>query len=315
MRGAIFCLICWPLCGAFAQETHTQYYDKLGVETDSSRSYYYERWTYSEPMRNAVISYYTKSNTVRFTGGIKGFSEEQFRVYYYPNGTVKAEGHFYNKRPKGLVKSYYLNGSPQAELVFEDHKMWDVKDPAVGILNYWDSLGNQIVNGGHGKCHCDLTPFSDFVEYEDGMVVNGLKEGDWTGKIENGMSDFEELYKRGVLIQGRQNDGKDIWEYADLETDAMPRLGVKAFYEHVASVVHYPENARRKNIQGKVFVEFVIEADGKLSHIKVIRGIDEECDKEAFNAVLSAPRWDPGFRRGKPVRQRMTLPIIFTLRP
>jgi TonB family protein len=284
------------------------------METDSAHSYYYERWTYSEPSQNSVISYYTKTNTIRFTGGIKGLSEDQPRTYYYPNGSIKAEGHFTSRRPKGIVKSYYMNGSPQAELVFEDHRMWEDKDPAVGILNYWDSLGNAIVDNGHGRCHCDLTPFSDYVEYENGMVVNGLKDGKWEGKIENGSSDYEELYNKGILVQGRQNDGHDIWEYADLETDAMPRGGIKSFYQHVSSVIHYPVNARRKNIQGKVFVEFVVELDGKLSHVNVIRGIDEECDKEAFNAVLSAPRWDPGFKRGKPVRQRLTLPIIFTIR-
>ncbi len=299
---------------SFAQEHHTQFYDKKGMETDSVHSFYYEHWTYRESAQNSVISYYTATNTVRFTGGTKGLSEDQARMYYYPNGRIKAEGSFTNRRPKGLVKSYYMSGAPQAELVFEDHKIWDEKDPAVGILNYWDSVGNQIVADGHGECHCDLTPFSDFIEYENGLVVNGLKEGKWDGKIENGGSDYEELYRKGVLIQGHQNDGKDIWEYTDLETDAMPREGIKSFYQHVAEVVHYPEAARRNSIQGKVFVEFVIEIDGRLSHVKVIRGIDEECDREALNAVTSAPRWDPAFKRGKPVRQRLTLPVIFKMR-
>ncbi|HWA33053.1 MAG TPA: TonB family protein [Cyclobacteriaceae bacterium] len=313
MRWIVFGLV-FQIHSSFAQEHHTQFYDKKGMETDSAHSFYYERWTYSEPDQNTVISYYTATNTVRFTGGKKGLSEHQARTYYYPNGRIKAEGHFSNRRPTGLVKSFYANGSPQAELVFEDHKMWDEKDPAVGILNYWDSVGNQIVADGHGECHCDLTPFSDFVEYENGIVINGLKEGKWDGKIENGESDYEELYQKGILIKGRQNDGNDIWEYLDLETDAMPRGGVKSFYQHVAAVIHYPEAARRKNIEGKVFVEFVVEIDGRLSHIKVIRGIDEECDKEALNAVTSAPRWDPAFKRGKPVRQRLTLPIIFKIR-
>src|SRR5262245_15432266 len=115
---------------SFAQERHTQFYDKHGNETDSTHSFYYERWTYSEPLQNTVISYYTKTNTIRFTGGVKGLSEDQPRIYYYPNGIVKAEGHFRNHRPNGLVKSYYMSGNPQAELVFEDHTMWEEKDPA-----------------------------------------------------------------------------------------------------------------------------------------------------------------------------------------
>lgn len=299
---------------SFAQEHHTQFYDKYGMETDSAHSFYYERWTYQEPQQNSVTSYYTRTNTIRFTGGMTGLSEDQPRTYYYPNGVIKAEGHFRNHRPKGLVKSYYMNGNPEAELVFEDHKMWADKDPDLGILNYWDSLGNQLVDNGRGRCHCDLTPFSDFVEYENGMVINGLKDGKWEGQIENGGADFEELYRKGVLVQGRQNDGLDIWEYTDLESDAMPRGGIKSFYQHVASVIQYPENARRKTIQGKVFVQFVVEVDGKLSQVNVIHGIDEACDKEACNAVASALDWDPALKRGKPVRQKLTLPIIFKLR-
>jgi len=66
-------------------------------------------------------------------------------------------------------------------------------------------------------------------------------------------------------------------------------------------------------IEGKVFVEFVIEKDGSITDVKAIKGIGAGCDEEAVRILQSAPNWKPGKQRGKPVRQKMVLPISFKL--
>lgn len=68
------------------------------------------------------------------------------------------------------------------------------------------------------------------------------------------------------------------------------------------------------NIEGRVFVQFIIEKDGSISQVEAIRGIGESCDEEAVRVVASAPRWEPGKQRGKPVRVKMVLPISFKLK-
>jgi protein TonB len=71
--------------------------------------------------------------------------------------------------------------------------------------------------------------------------------------------------------------------------------------------------ARRMRVEGKVFVEFVIGKDGQITDVIVIKGIGAGCDEEAVRIIQSSPPWNPGRQRGKPVKQRMVLPIIFKL--
>jgi protein TonB len=98
-----------------------------------------------------------------------------------------------------------------------------------------------------------------------------------------------------------------------VEESAVPKGGLQAFYQFVGNNVKYPAQARRMGIEGRVFVEFVINRDGSLSEVKAIKGIGAGCDEEAVRIIQSAPAWNPAKQRGKTVRQRYTLPIIFKL--
>jgi protein TonB len=98
-----------------------------------------------------------------------------------------------------------------------------------------------------------------------------------------------------------------------VEESAAPKGGMAAFYKYVGDKMKYPPQARRMGIDGKVFVEFVINKDGSISDVKAVKGIGAGCDEEAVRVVQSAPPWSPGKQRGKPVKQRMVLPITFKL--
>jgi periplasmic protein TonB len=98
-----------------------------------------------------------------------------------------------------------------------------------------------------------------------------------------------------------------------VEETATPKGGMQAFYEYVGKKLKYPAQARRMGIEGRVFVEFVINRDGSIVDVKAIKGIGAGCDEEAVRVVQSMPAWSPGKQRGKPVRQRMVLPITFKL--
>ncbi len=98
-----------------------------------------------------------------------------------------------------------------------------------------------------------------------------------------------------------------------VEQTAAPKGGMSAFYDYVSKNIRYPAQARRMNIEGKVFVEFVVDKDGTLTNFVVVKGIGAGCDEEAVRIIQSAPPWLPAKQRGKPVRQRMVLPIYFKL--
>ncbi len=77
--------------------------------------------------------------------------------------------------------------------------------------------------------------------------------------------------------------------------------------------IRYPEIARHDGIEGRVILQFIVDEQGRVNEPKVIRGIGSGCDKEALR-VLQTVRYRPGMQRGKPVKVKMSLPVMFKLR-
>ncbi len=117
-----------------------------------------------------------------------------------------------------------------------------------------------------------------------------------------------------VIVKPVEEPKEEVDEiFTIVEESAAPKGGMAAFYKYVSDKMKYPPQARRMGIDGKVFVEFVINKDGSISDVKAVKGIGAGCDEEAVRVVQSAPSWSPGKQRGKPVKQRMVLPITFKL--
>lgn len=83
--------------------------------------------------------------------------------------------------------------------------------------------------------------------------------------------------------------------------------------EFIAKNIQYPQKAQETGIQGRVFVSFVVEPDGSVSNVKVIRGIGGGCDEEAVRVIKMTPKWNPGKQRGKAVRVSYQIPVLFKL--
>lgn len=119
-----------------------------------------------------------------------------------------------------------------------------------------------------------------------------------------------------ITIQPQEVEKEDPNEiFLVVEESAAPIGGISAFYEYVSKKMggKYPAQARRMGIEGKVFVEFVINKDGSIVDVRAMKGIGAGCDELAVKVVQEAPKWKPGKQRGKPVRQKMVLPITFKL--
>ncbi|MDA1267589.1 MAG: TonB family protein [Bacteroidetes bacterium] len=98
-----------------------------------------------------------------------------------------------------------------------------------------------------------------------------------------------------------------------VETQPNPPGGMSGWNKYLSDNLKYPTQARRMGIEGTVIVVFVINIDGTIQDVEVLRGIGGGCDEEAAKIVKNAPKWDPGKQRGRPVRTRMRLPIRFKL--
>ncbi len=98
-----------------------------------------------------------------------------------------------------------------------------------------------------------------------------------------------------------------------VETQPNPPGGMSRWNKYLSDNLKYPTQARRMGIEGTVIVVFVINTDGTIQDVEVLRGIGGGCDEEAVKVVKSSPKWNPGMQKGKAVRTRMRLPIRFKL--
>jgi protein TonB len=89
--------------------------------------------------------------------------------------------------------------------------------------------------------------------------------------------------------------------------------GYEAMMKFVAKSMRYPASARRMGIEGTVFVGFVINANGEIVDVQVVKGISKDCDIEAARVIQIMPPWKPGKQNGRPVRVRFVLPIKYKL--
>ena len=97
--------------------------------------------------------------------------------------------------------------------------------------------------------------------------------------------------------------------------EEMPEFpgGEIAVLKFIADNVVYPEEAKAKDIEGTVYVKFVINSEGKVQDVETLRGVDPLLDQEAIKVIESMPEWIPGRQSGKPVNVRMQVPIKFQL--
>ncbi len=85
------------------------------------------------------------------------------------------------------------------------------------------------------------------------------------------------------------------------------------FLKYVGKNIKYPGRASRLNVEGKVFVQFVVSKDGTMKDIRIVRGLGYGCDEEVLRVMQMPYKWTPGKQRGIPVNVRMILPITFSL--
>ena len=95
--------------------------------------------------------------------------------------------------------------------------------------------------------------------------------------------------------------------------EKLPEFPNEGLGEFLRNNLKYPESAKENNQEGRVFIGFVVEKDGSISNVNVLRGVCEELDAEAVRVVKLMPNWDPGMNNGETVRVQYTLPIVFKL--
>jgi len=139
-------------------------------------------------------------------------------------------------------------------------------------------------------------------------------------KIENEVLFFDDRTNADDIVQAYTFTAKAEEEEKEEDifmiVEDMPTFkggDVQKFSEWVKERVRYPIIAQENSIQGKVFIGFVVEPDGSVSNVQVIRSVDKSLDEEAKRVVELSPKWAPGKQRGAPVRVRFSITVNFQL--
>ncbi|MEM7548183.1 MAG: TonB family protein [Bacteroidota bacterium] len=130
--------------------------------------------------------------------------------------------------------------------------------------------------------------------------------------LEVEVPDFDDLVPSMPEIPEEPVDNAPI-PTGKLEVQPEPIVGFAEFYKSLSREIKYPKLDTRMGIEGRVFVRFVIELDGTITQLEVIKGVSKTLDEEALRALTKAPKWKPGKQRGNPVRTLMVIPINFKL--
>lgn len=137
--------------------------------------------------------------------------------------------------------------------------------------------------------------------------------------IDESLDLFAEEFKEDVAVRivAFANDEEEVnEEEIFVIVEEMPTFrggDINKFRDYINENLKYPLAAAESGVQGRVILSFVIEPTGKISNVKVLRGVDPLLDKEAVRVVESSPEWNPGRQRGKPVRVSFNIPVIFVL--
>ncbi len=113
--------------------------------------------------------------------------------------------------------------------------------------------------------------------------------------------------------QEEETEEKEDEIFVFVEEQAGFPGGEEARIKYLRDHIKYPEMAKESGIQGTVYLKFVVEKDGSISNVKVLRGIGGGCDEEAVRVLKQMPKWKPAKQRGRPVRVWFNMPIKFTL--
>ena len=158
-----------------------------------------------------------------------------------------------------------------------------------------------------------LAPAPDTVKADIGKEKKTLCPSDMLLEIVGGIEDDE--VKEGLIVPevGEVENSDMVDVYAIVEQ--MPEFpgGEAELIHYISKNIHYPQEAKEKGIQGRVFIGFVIEKDGSVSNVRNLRGVDSELDAEAMRVVESMPKWKPGMHNGEFVRVSYQIPIHFKL--
>ena len=240
-------------------------------------------------------------------------------VFYYPNSNKEFVANYVSGWRSGETYHYYNNGkmhlvmdySIKDSLNREQHRKVSYKDSLYKFE--YDTIGKPLVEDGQGH----------FVNYnerlnkitEEGDVKNSRRAGEWKGYDPDYNLYFNENYENGRLRNGTATDslGRKYVYYNRFKPADYPRDSKGRFVGYMLNNIHYPADARERNIQGTVTIGFKISDKGETFDYKILHSVSPSLDAEAMRVVKGTIGWKPAEVYGRKINSDFVAPVSFTL--
>jgi hypothetical protein len=257
------------------QEIFTEYHTLTSKKSDGS---YIFRQFFPETRQMTV--YYQYDHAAKLKNG--PYKE------WYDDGTLIADGQYLNNKKTGVWTHVY--GSTGIYKDDQKEGEWRMKDKKGNV-----SAVYQYKNGKREGA---------FIIYDTlGMVTNkGMYKADTIFSQTMDVADFKEIQIMPMLA-------------SCMEDDLLMRkqCSEKTMLEHIYRNLRYPRIAREYGVQGQTVAKFVVDKDGSITDIELLKGLCQSISDEVKRVIKTLPKWNPGLQSGKPVKVLYTLPIKFGL--
>lgn len=229
---------------------------------------------------------------------------------YFENGTTKSIINYDDGRKSGKCTFWYENGIKKLEgeyILIEDEK----KNPMsiLKVNNYWDAENTPKVIDGNGVyTDEEATEKSKKPNLtSSGPILNGFKDGNWSGSDTLNKFTFEETYKKGTLVSGVSTDANgEKHHYTIMNIKPEPKGGMNTFYGFIAKNFNQPESLK---VSGKIITSFIVDKEGKITNLKTVKSLQPEADAEAIRVLKMFDEFTPCLSRGIKINCKYSIPI------
>jgi TonB family protein len=268
-----------------------------------------------------LIEFYT-NDIKKKQGKVSSFSPalvyEGGLISFDKKGIKKSLVNYEKGKMSGMAYYYFSNGKLRKQV---EHLSLDSRNDQMlaasnavttKVIFMQDSLGNITVNNGNGHAIEQVDVVKGDTVFEEGDYKDGFKNGVWNGKYAiNTKHFYSETYKQGRLIAGENHVDGTLYKYTSWESSPKFKSGLNEWSSFISNTTKYPKDALEVSASGTVITSFVVDKEGNITDIKILKSIHPSLDEEAIRVLRRSPKWIPGKRRGIPIKMLFTQSFKF----
>lgn len=307
----VYTIIILSLYGK-SQDTLTIYYDKSWNKTSIDNSSFYRK-AFKETRKKWIVTDYYKDGTIQMKGQYicRRMKKKNGKfIYFYKNGEKKTENNYVNNIKMGLYQEWFDDGVIKLQGKYTNNDkdgMW--------VSYFRNSQIREKGNYQQGKKMGEWNSF--FINGQintSGSFQEGKRIGKWSWFFENGQIGAQEIYKNGDMISANYwNSTGEVADSSQANKKSIFPGGLNKLLLFLSENTKYPKVAQRNNIQGRVFVQFVVNKKGNVTNVKILKGVNPDLDAEALRVVKLMPNWIPAKQHNRLVKISYVVPIKFKL--